>query len=127
MISYFCKFILWWTPTKTFEIWKLENNSSGINETWPRYSQPQHLSLTKNGGCQWFGRLGVHPKKPQKCSDIKKISTLTSRKNSLKNAMKLGIFFTVFQNHLTLVVMWRGERVVWRGTLMKIRAVLDLF
>ena len=28
---------------KTFEISKLENYKSGINETWPRYVSPDHL------------------------------------------------------------------------------------
>ena len=28
---------------KTFEISKLENYKSGINETWPRYVSPEHL------------------------------------------------------------------------------------
>ena len=32
---------------KTFEISKLENYKSDINETWPRYISPEHLSYTK--------------------------------------------------------------------------------
>ena len=28
---------------KTFEISKLENYKSGVNETWPRYVSPKHL------------------------------------------------------------------------------------
>ena len=28
---------------KTFEIWKLENYKSDVNETWPRYVSPEHL------------------------------------------------------------------------------------
>ena len=28
---------------KTFEISKLENYKSNINETWPRYVSPEHL------------------------------------------------------------------------------------
>ena len=32
---------------KTFEISKLENYKSDINETWPRYVSPEHLSYTK--------------------------------------------------------------------------------
>ena len=32
---------------KIFEISKLENYKSGINETWPRYVSPEHLSYTK--------------------------------------------------------------------------------
>ena len=31
---------------KTFEISKLENYISDINETWPRYASPKHLSYT---------------------------------------------------------------------------------
>ena len=32
---------------KTFQISKLENYKSDINETWPRYVSPEHLSYTK--------------------------------------------------------------------------------
>ena len=32
---------------ETFEISKLENYKSDINETWPRYVSPEHLSYTK--------------------------------------------------------------------------------
>ena len=32
---------------KTFEISKLENYKSDINETWPRYISPEHLLYTK--------------------------------------------------------------------------------
>ena len=32
---------------KTFEISKLENYKSDINETWPRYVSPEHLSYSK--------------------------------------------------------------------------------
>ena len=32
---------------KTFEISKLENYKLDINETWPRYVSPHHLSYTK--------------------------------------------------------------------------------
>ena len=32
---------------KTFEISKLKNYKSDINETWPRYISPEHLSYTK--------------------------------------------------------------------------------
>ena len=32
---------------KTFEISKLKNYKSDINETWPRYVSPEHLSYTK--------------------------------------------------------------------------------
>ena len=32
---------------KTFEISKLKNYKSGINETWSRYISPEHLSYTK--------------------------------------------------------------------------------
>ena len=28
---------------KTFEIWKLENYKSDVNETWLRYVSPEHL------------------------------------------------------------------------------------
>ena len=36
----------------------------------------------------------------------KKMSTLTSPKSSLKNAIKAGFFSTVILNHLTLVLIW---------------------
>ena len=32
---------------KTLKISKLKNCKSGINETWPRYISPEHLSYTK--------------------------------------------------------------------------------
>ena len=32
---------------KIFEILKLENYKSDINETWPSYISPEHLSYTK--------------------------------------------------------------------------------
>ena len=37
---------------KTFEISKLDNYKSDLNETWPRYVSPEHLSCTKICGCQ---------------------------------------------------------------------------
>ena len=36
------------------------------------------------------------------------MSTLTSPRSNLKNAIKLGFFSTVILNHLTLVLIW-GE------------------
>ena len=65
--------------------------------------------LRKNGhGNELVG--GGHTKKPQKCPDVLKTSTLTSRKNSLKNARKARFFFTAILNHVTVVLTKRQGR-----------------
>ena len=58
------------------------------------------------GGGGWGGvRSGGCIKKAMKnCHEFNKISTLTSNKNSLEKAMKLGFFFTVILNHLALLL-----------------------
>ena len=56
-------------------------------------------------------------KKAKKSHEIHKVSTLTSRKNSLKNAIKFRFSFTVILNHLTLVlVSLRDEGICVRPT-----------
>ena len=55
-----------------------------------------------SGGC-------IH-KAMKKCHEINIISTLTSNKNSLKNAMKLRFFFAATLNHFSLLlIVRRGE------------------
>ena len=62
--------------------------------------------LQKNGhGNELVG--GGHTKNPPKCPDVLKTSTLTSRKNSLKNARKARVFFTAILNHVTVVLTKR--------------------
>ena len=50
----------------------------------------------------WKGDVSKKP--PKKCHEINKISTLTSPNNSLQNAMKVGVFFNIILNYLTLVL-----------------------
>ena len=70
-----------------------------VNETWSRYVPPQHLPLAgklgwqlKDGGGGGEKSGGWIKKAMKKCDEFNKISTLTSNKNSLEKAMKLGVF-----------------------------------
>ena len=66
--------------------------------------------VRKNGlGNEWTGG-GRIKKTIKKCPVVLKTSTLTSRKNSLKNARKFGVFFTAILNHLTVVLTKRQGR-----------------
>ena len=75
------------------------------------YVPPQHLSFLKKWGRQWLGdRGGTSKNWPKNAQKIYKMSTLTSPRSNLKNAIKLGFFSTVILNHLTLVLIWgKGE------------------
>ena len=57
---------------KTFEISKLENCKSGINETWPRYVLAEYLSYTKNEDVNEWGGGG---EEGEKCATKKTLST----------------------------------------------------
>ena len=93
--------------TKIFANWKLRNHKPDLNETCLIYVPPQHLSFPKKCGRQWLGGGGGASKNPPKnAQKIHKMSTLTSPKSSLKNAIKAGFFSTVILNHLTLVLIW---------------------
>ena len=68
-----------------------------VNETFSTYVPPQHLPLAGKLGWKlgdgWGGESGGCIKKAmKKCDEFNKISTLTSNKNSLEKAMKLGVF-----------------------------------
>ena len=84
--------------TKTFEILKLGNYKSHINETFAIYVPPYHLSFTANWGCQ--SSRGCLQKSTKESHEVIEILTLPSFKNSLQNSIKVGIF-TVIHNHLT--------------------------
>ena len=79
---------------KTYEHSKLGNYKSHVYKTclidWPTW----HLSLTKYWGCQLKGGRGCNQKTTKICHEIKKLSTLTSPNNSLKNAIKVRILWT---------------------------------
>ena len=76
---------------KTFEISKLENYKSNINETWSRY----HLNtfnIPKHEGVNKWAGGGCDQKFIRKCHEIKRISTFASSKTSSDNAKETGIF-----------------------------------
>ena len=75
----------------TFEISKLQNYMSHVNETCSRYVPCQHLSFAQKSGWQQMGGWGWGQIQI-KCHEINKISTLTPTNNSLQNAMNFGIF-----------------------------------
>ena len=78
---------------KTFEHSKLGNYKSHVYETCLIYRPTWHLSLTKNWGFQSKSSRGCDQKTTKICHEINEASTLTSPNNSLKNAIKVGIFF----------------------------------
>ena len=59
---------------------------SHVNQTLPRYAPTQHFSFSKIGGGGRIKRI------INKYQEISKIPTLTSHKNSLQNAIKVGLF-----------------------------------
>ena len=72
-----------------------------VNETFSTYVPPQHLPLAGKLGWKLGDGWGVGgggesggciKKAMKKCDEFNKISTLTSNKNSLEKAMKLGVF-----------------------------------
>ena len=67
--------------------------------------------LHKNGGgSEWVGGRGIQ-KTIKRCHEINIISALTRPNNSLKKTMNVGVFFTVFLNHLALLLKGdTGER-----------------
>ena len=75
---------------KTFPNWKLRNHKSDVNETCLTYVPPQHLSFAFKWAWQLMAGQGRTQKIDKKCNKNHKLSTLTSRKNSFKNAMKVG-------------------------------------
>ena len=106
-----CYFLLVW---KKFEIWKLRNNyKSDVNETYMTCVPPQQLSFAKTWGCESKGGWRCIQKSTKKWWEINKISTLTSPKNSLQNDLKVGTFFHVFLNNLTLVLPKMEDGGVW--------------
>ena len=75
---------------------------SRVNRTWPIYVPTQHLSFAQKLGSHrmmggWggggVGRERIKKKSINKCNEINKISTLTSHKNSLQDAIKIGFFY----------------------------------
>ena len=117
---------VWWVTTqkqpkkllsagmKKFEIWKLRNNyKSDVNETYMTCVPPQQLSFAKTWGCESKGGWRCIQKSTKKWWEINKISTLTSPKNSLQNDLKVGTFFHVFLNNLTLVLPKMEDGGVW--------------
>ena len=77
---------------KTFEISKLENYKSEVNETWPKYVHLNTFNIPKHEGVnEWAGR-GHNQKTTRKCHEIKKISTFASSKTNSDNAKEKGIF-----------------------------------
>ena len=75
---------------------------SRVNRTWPIYVPTQHLSFAQKlgshrmmggGGGGECGQGAYQKKSINKCNEINKISTLTSHKNSLQNAIKIGVFY----------------------------------
>ena len=57
------------------------------------------------------GRERIKKKSINKCNEINKISTLTSHKNSLQDAIKIGFFYChPWQIGFTFVMDWNGGR-----------------
>ena len=83
-------------------------NSGTTNRTQMKLSPDMyHLNnfyILKNEGVDEWAGEGRIQKITKTCHKINKISTLTSHKNSLQNAMKVGIFYC-HPNNLTFVVM----------------------
>ena len=82
----------WYFLLLSFQISKLQNYMSHVNETWSRYVPPQQLSFAPKWGWEWMGGWGCIQKTIKKFHEINIISSLTSNKNSLKKAIKLGFF-----------------------------------
>ena len=73
---------------KTFEISKLENYKSDINETWPRYVTAEYLQYNKNEGVnEWVGGDATKAT-TRKSHEINRNLTLTF-KTSLENAKEI--------------------------------------
>ena len=78
---------------KTFEISKLENYKSGINETWPRYVLAKYLKYNKNEGFSEWAVVGGwrNQESTRKCHEIKRNLTWTY-KTSSENVKGIEIF-----------------------------------
>ena len=76
---------------KTFEISKLENYKSDINETWPRHVTAEYLQFNKIEGVNEWAGGGATKKATRECYEIKRNLTLTF-KTSLENATEIWIF-----------------------------------
>ena len=73
------------------------------------------------------GRMeGIYEKLEKQCLEINKLSTLTSCKISLKNAIKVRVFFTVILNHLTSGGGGKGVVTPHRGVLPTRKTTLFL-
>ena len=67
--------------------------------------------ISKKMRTSMIGRWGAHLKFHQKLPrNLHKMSTLTSSKSSLRNAIKTGFFSTVILNYLNLFLLWREGR-----------------